>query len=550
VSNHRNHWLALALGLAAAAPALLPTIAHAQATPTLPPSADPALQEQDRLRREKLLHEREQAAPKPAARASEAAAAADGPAFVLQRVRFSNSRHLNREQLSAAAQPFLGREVHLQDLQGLLQRVNELYRNQGIYTAAATLPEQQVKDGTVVIQLVEGTLGQVVVQKNEYLGAPYVQRWIGDPKPGADVDARRLEADVARFNRVNDAKLQAALRAGQDFGKTDLVLEVQEPARTSGQVFIDNYGYKSSGKTELGGLVRRQKLFTDGDRSLAYLSAAEGTQALSLSYNAPVDASGWRLGASASMNRTKMIAGDFKDIDVKGSGSSLAVDSSYLAVSSDTLWLNLTAGVQLSDSSNDVRGVAVSHYEITRLNLGAPLSMTGNGWSWSFNPTLAFAHAGNKLLPEQSTSVTLFTGDSSAVVRIGDKGWYGLAQASWQFTGHKSLPGALAFSVGGPASVRGYEPGQISGDAGVLATLEMHYDGWSPANTHLDMFAFADTSQVKSINPTVHPTAAGFGANWSGWQGLGISLTAGRGLRGVVPEQRGWHAYARVSWAF
>jgi hemolysin activation/secretion protein len=524
-------------------------LASAQAVPALPPSADPGLQEQDRQRREKLLHDREQPAPKPAARTGEASPA-EGPTFVLKRVRFSNSRHLNRDQLAAAAQPFLGREVHLQDLQALLQRVNEMYRGQGVYTAAATLPEQQVKDGTVVIQLVEGTLGQVVVDKAQYLAAPFVQRWVGDPQPGTDLDARRLEADVARFNRVNDAKLQATLRAGQDFGRTDLVLEVQEPARTSAQVFLDNYGYASSGKAELGGLVRRQKLLTDGDRSLAYLMASEGTQALSLSYNAPLDVSGWRLGASASLNRTRMIAGDFKDIDVRGGGSSLAVDSSYLAVSRDQLWLNLTAGVQLSDSSNDVRGVAVSHYRITRLNLGAPLSMTGTGWTWSFNPTLAVAHAGNQLLPEQSTSATLFTGDSSLLYRLGDRGWYGLAQASWQFTGHRSLPGALAFSVGGPASVRGYEPGQISGDAGVLATVEMHYDGWSPGGTHLDMFVFADTSEVKSINPTVHPTAAGLGASWSGWKGLGLNLSAGKGLRGVVPEQRGWHAYARVSWAF
>jgi len=536
--------MALALGLHAVLPAL------AQTVPTLPPSADPALQEQERLRREKLLQERQQAVPRPAVPAGAAEAAKAGPAFVLQRVRFTTSRHLTREQLAEAAQPFLGHEVHWPELQGLLQRVNQLYRSLGIHTAAATLPEQQVKDGTVVVQLVEGTLGQVTVENNQYLDAPWVQQWVHGVTPGADLDARKLEADVARFNRVNDAKLQAALRAGQGFGQTDLVLSVQEPARTGGQVFVDNYGYKSSGREEIGAIVRRQKLFTDGDRSLAYLMASEGSQSLSLSYNAPLKASGWRLGASASLSRTKMIAGDFKDIDVKGDGSSLALDSSWLAHSSDRFWLNLTGGVQLSDSSNDVRGVAVSHYAITRLSLGAPFTLTGEGWQWSVNPIFASARARNKLLPEQSTSVNLFTGDSSALYRFKESAWYGLAQLSWQVASHKSLPGALAFSVGGPTSVRGYEPGLISGDGGVLAAAELHYDGWAFSGTRTDVYGFVDTSAVHSINPTVHPTSAGIGFNWSGWHNTSLAVTAAKGVRGVVPEQRKWNAFARLSWSF
>ncbi len=536
--------MALALSLHAVLPAL------AQTVPALPPSADPAQQEQERLRREKLLQERQQAAPKAPAAAGEAAPADTGPSFVLQRVRFTSSRHLTREQLSAAAQPFMGREVRWSDLQGLVQGVNQLYRSQGIFTAAATLPEQQVKDGTVVVQLVEGTLGQVVVENNQYLAAPWVQQWVHGATPGTDLDARRLEADLARFNRINEAKLQAALRAGQNFGQTDLVLSVQEPARTGGQVFVDNYGYKSSGRVELGALVRRQKLFTDGDRSFAYLTASQGSQALSLSYNAPVQTSGWRLGASASLSRTKMIAGDFKDIDVKGDGSSLGLDSSWLAHSSQRFWLSLTGGLQLSDSSNDVRGVAVSHYAITRLNLGAPMTLSGERWQWSFNPVLSAAHARNKLLPEQSTSVNLLTGDSSLLYRLNESAWYGLAQLSWQFASHKSLPGALAFSVGGPASVRGYEPGQISGDGGVLAIAELHYDGWTLAGARTDVYGFVDTSAVRSINPTVHPTGAGLGLNWSGWHNTTLSLTAAKGLRGVVPEQRKWNAFARLSWSF
>lgn len=549
VSKFSRSWPALALAGAALAPAVLPTIARAQsAPPVLPPAADPALQEQERLRREQLQQQRE-AAP-PAKREDKPAAATDeGPSFVLQRVRFSASRHLQREQLATLTQPLLGRPIRWSDLQALLERVNQLYRELGIYTAAATLPEQQVQDGTVVVQLVEGRVGQVLVAENAYLSDGWVRGWVGGVQPGGDVDARRLEADLARFNRINDARLQASLKAGQAFGETDLVLAVQEPARTSGQVFIDNFGYASTGRAEAGVALRRQAVLTEGDRVAGHLSGSQGTRALSLSYSAPAGTSSWRFGGSASTSTTRMVAGDFAALNVKGSGHSVGLDASVLAHSADSWWWSATGSVQVADSGNDVAGAAVSRYQVTRVNLGAPLTVTGTGWQWSFNPVLTQARARNRLLPDQSVNATLFTGDSTLAWRFA-RDWYVLGQLSWQLSNRKGLPGALAFSVGGPVSVRGYEPGQISGDEGFTTGWELHADGWSPGGTRVDLFAFVDTSEVRSINPRVRPTAAGLGANWSGWSGLTLSVTAGRELSTVVPEQRGWHAYARLSRSF
>lgn len=536
------------LALLCALGALSPVQAGAQTPPVLPPAADPGLQQQDRLHREKLQREREQLAPRPAGRGDAAKADESGPAFTLQRVRFSNSRHLSREQLTAVAQPFLGRELRMAGLQQLLDAVNELYRSQGIYTAAATLPPQQVRDGTVVIQLVEGRLGQVHVEQNRYLDGDWVRRWVGEPAAGSDLDARRLEADVARFNRVNEAKLQAALRAGQDFGLTDLVLGVQEPARLAGQLFVDNHGYESSGRAEIGGVLRGQRLLLDGDRALAYVLASAGARALSLSYNAPVGASGVRLGASVALNRSHLTAAAYRDTDVRGAGRSATLEGSWLAWSGASSWLSLTAQLQSSNSSNAVKGVAVSDYAIDRLGVGAPLTVTGAGWQWSFGPSLTLARARNRLLDGDTRRIGLFGGDSQLLARLGDGGWYGLGQLSWQASTGKALPGALAFSVGGPASVRGFAAGSFSGDRGLTASGELHYDGWAPAQTRVDAYAFLDTSAVATPLGTVHPTGAGFGVNWSGWQDLTLGATAARGLRGS--ERREWQFHLRLAAAF
>ena len=60
--------------------------------------------------------------------------------FVLQRIRFSASVFLQQSELEALAQPYLGREIRLSDLNALLAQINALYEKAGQLTARAIIP--------------------------------------------------------------------------------------------------------------------------------------------------------------------------------------------------------------------------------------------------------------------------------------------------------------------------------------------------------------------------------------------------------------------------
>ena len=53
-------------------------------------------------------------------------------------------------------------------------------------------------------------------------------------RPGDLVRPERLEDDIIRFNLLNNSQISAELRAGSEFGATDVALKVDEPPINSG----------------------------------------------------------------------------------------------------------------------------------------------------------------------------------------------------------------------------------------------------------------------------------------------------------------------------
>ncbi len=388
----------------------------------------------------------------------------------------------------------------------------------------------------------------MVVEGNSYLAEPYVREWVPFAGGKTLVDMNALESNILEFNRVNDARLQAELRAGKDFGLTDIVVVVDEPLRNTVQLFIDNYGYTSSGEAEVGAIYRRQGVFTGNDRGLLYALASDGNQAFTAIYSAPVKASRWRLGGSLAINQSEVTEGDFKDLSVEGDSTSMTLDASWLAMSSSHFWLNALGSAMYSNSSTSVLGEDISDYTISKLSSGAQLTWLGSGWQISARQLVGWVNAQNQSATDGDKTFAVLNGDASAYYRPAQSDWYGLMQMDYQYTNEEALPGAVAYSIGGPTSVRGYAPGLISGDYGIQTSLETHYSGMSALGGDLDPFVFYDFGTVLSKNPTQTAQAAGVGLGWTGVKGFSASMTYANALDDILPDQDDWVVYARLSW--
>ena len=156
--------------------------------------------------------------------------------------------------------------------------------------------------------------------------------------------------------------------------------------------------------------------------------------------------------------------------------------------------------------------------------------------------------AKNKSATDGDKSFAVLNGDASAYYQYGQSDWYGLAQMYYQFTNEEALPGAVAYSIGGPTSVRGYAPGLISGDYGLQTSLETHYRGMNALGGDLDPFVFYDFGTVRSKNPSQTAQAIGVGLGWTGTRGFSANMTYANALDDILPDQDDWVLYARLSW--
>ncbi|MFC3153379.1 ShlB/FhaC/HecB family hemolysin secretion/activation protein [Litoribrevibacter euphylliae] len=550
----KSNLLPLAVGTFISAVSFIPVSSVAADLPNaLPQSIDPGARDRELQRREERLEQKQRQDNSPviddgSESSEEASSDTAETTFKLNSIRFTKSELLTRDELTAIVKPWLGKDVSLSDLNKIVDQVNKLYRAKSIFTATALLPKQEIKDGVVIIRIVEGKLGKVGVEGNGYLSEDYVQSWLEDQKNNTNIDIKFLEKDIQRFNRVNDQRLVAELRAGETFGLTDIVVNVQEPERNTFQLFADNYGYESSGENEVGFYYQRQKLWLDGDRSLFYTTRTKGASSYSVSYNAPVKNTGLRLGMSGSYSDTEVVEGDFADVEVKGDSQALNFDASWLAFSSSNFWLNLVATAGHTWSETEVEEVDLSKYKLVQTQGGVQLTWFGPSWQVSARQTIGFSENQDQLL-DKSRQFMLLKGNLTAISRPLPINVYGLFQSDWQFVDEEGLPGSVSYSLGGPASVRAYDPGFVSGDEGYYIESELHYDGFTLAQGTFDTYLFYDWGQVKSLNPTETLAALGAGVAWQS-QGWAFDFTVARAMKEVVPGQDDWASFGRVSVSF
>ncbi|WP_158078597.1 ShlB/FhaC/HecB family hemolysin secretion/activation protein [Microbulbifer mangrovi] len=525
--------------------------------------ADAGARETEIRRREERLRERKTSEALPSLEEIQVVgdpSASEGPEFELRSVRFTSSELLSEQQLRDIATPFLGQQVNHARLMEMIEVINRTYREQGVYTAVAVLPQQEIKDGVVVVRLIEGKLGEIRFEGNEYTSEAFLARWMTDHQGLETVDMPRLQADILEFNRVHDERIRAELRRGESFGLTDIVVTVEEPERGYFQAFTDNYGYESSGREELGFMYRRQHLLSDGDRSIAYLSGSEGAQSLSLSYNRPLGGSRWRVGGSGSVTRTDLTEGDFATSEVAGDSYRVGLESSWLAWSGERLWLNLLGAAGYTRSTTEIAGVVFSDDAITQGQAGVSLNWVGRQWQVSGRQMISYTDFDDKSDvggARQATSETLYNGGLTGYYRYRDSGFYGLLLSEWQYSGGQQLPGSLSFALGGPTSIRGYLPSAVSGDRGWYGQAEIHYDGWRLWNVAVEPYLFFDYGEATSLDPSSEGSgnlrtplsSAGIGLGLAGAR-WGATLSVAEAGKLVTPNQDEHAFYARLNFRY
>jgi hemolysin activation/secretion protein len=511
------HLSALAAVLTLAMPAF--------AQPVTPPDAGQVLRELERT-----------VAPPPRATTTltlpaDADASADtGQRFPVATIRIEGAQGIATAELQALVADLAGRQTSLGELRQGAQRITRLYRERGYVVARAYLPAQDVKDGVVVIAVLEGALNSSAIDNRSVIRQQVLEDIVraqglnGRPIEAAGTDRTLLLlADLPAMGNVS-----GNLKPGERVGTSDLIIDAEAGKTIEGALSLDNHGNRYTGQNRLSGSVNFNSPSGTGDR-LA-LRATTTDQKLwfgRAAYDVPVASDGLRAGLALSSSRYDL-GREFAKLDASGTAHTAGLHTSWpmvrglnrnvwLAGSLEYRKLHDDVASTQSDTDKNARAATFDAYG----DLADPLLGGGyNTWRVSGSvghlkirtPVAAQADAAG---PRAAGGYQKLQASAQRLQSITTQTVLSIAMSGQLAS--KNLDSSEKFVLGGPDGVRAYPQGEGAGDEGWLANVELRQS----LATGLRATAFYDVGQVKfSDRPYLE------GRNKLVLRGYGVGLLA------------------------
>jgi len=452
-------------------------------------------------------------------------------------------------ELQLVLAPYTGRELTFAELQQACNAVTAFYRERGYFVASAVLPAQEIGNGEVTIQVLEGRISKVtmVPDANVRMQPEVARRYLDALVPaGQPVQEDRLERALLLTQDMPGMGARAELSKGQGLGESELAVQLTEGPLASGTVNLDNSSSRYTGATRLSGNVALNDLGgLGGQLSLLASTAGDGFRYGRAGYVAPVGDSGMKLGAAFSRLRYKL-GKEFESLDAHGTASVSQVIATYPLLRSRSTNIQLRTGFDDKRYENFANGAQTSDKHVQVLPLAVTFSRQQEDAMTQASLELSLGRldlGGNTASLEADAAGAHTQGRFSHLAYAlgryqrlaGNLGL--LVNASGQFAS-SNLESGEKMSLGGPGRVRAYPAGEASGDEGHVLTTELHYElpQW-----RTDLAAFLDVGHVR-LNNGVYAGAlaangpgnsytlkgAGLGATWRAAGGASLQLQVAR----------------------
>ena len=475
----------------------------------------------------------------PTIRIEEASAApasdASSATVLVNDLQFSGARVYPATQLLAITQFRPGSQLTLGQLQAMAARITEHYRRHGYFVARAYLPAQDITGNVVTIAVSEGKYGQINLRNQSRLDDQRARDVLAGIDSGDTIELLPLENRLLLLSDIPGVRVTSTLVPGATPGTSDLLVDVADNRRISGQVDIDNAGNPYTGEWRVGGTINFNNLAGLGDvASLRLQTSGSGLSYGRASYQVPFG----RATVGVAYSRLDYALGkQFSDLGAHGTADVASLFGSVALIRSRNSNLYFGAGYDRKTLKDEL-DLFPSAGRTARANVGY-VSLYGNhddnfggGGSSSF-----FISAARGKLDIQTPAALLVDAatartngsygklvySASRLQRLGNS-WSLNAAVNGQLAS-KNLDPSEKFVLGGMDGVRGYPQGEAFGDEGYLASLEARYllgrlSSHVPGQMHL--LGFVDAGRV-TINKEPwyagpnerNLSAAGVGATWN-----------------------------------
>lgn len=405
--------------------------------------------------------------------------------FQVKRVEVLGSTAFSPKELAKVVAPFVGKVATFEQLLEIRKVITELYTRNGYTTSGAFLPPQDVSNGVIKIQVVEGELERIEVEGLDHLQKSYARDRIALATK-APLNIRRLE-EALQLLQLNPLfeRVQAELAAGTAPGRSVLILTLKEAPPWTSALLIDNRDSPSVGSIRGTAILGNNNLFGLGDRFNAEVGRTAGILRYNFGYEIPLNAREGTLSLRYDNGNSRIVEQPFAPLDITGDTQtySLGFRQPIIRTPITEFALGLVGDLRRSDTF--LFGDEPFSFSPGPENGESRVTVVRFNQDW-------LSRSRNRVLAARSQS-SLGLGILGATVNdTGPDGrffsWLGqfqwvqalgpdttlIARVGAQLTPDSLLP-LEQFSIGGIDTVRGYRQNQRVGDNGIAGSVEARF---------------------------------------------------------------------------
>lgn len=441
--------------------------------------------------------------------------------FDIARFQVEGNTLLDPAAVAQLLAPYAGKERDFGHVQRALEALEAAYQARGYNVVQVVLPEQELNEGVVRLQVVETRIGAVRVEGQRHFDAANVRASLPGLREGVTPNLTDVSASLKLANENPAKKTTLRLQAGARDEEVDAVIRVEDDKPWRIGASLDNSGNRTTGRTQVTTQFQHANIGgSDHVLSLQYTTTMEKPSQVSV-YGAGYHIPLYRLGDSLDLFVSR------SDVD---SGSILAgIVNLQVSGRGTVAGARYNQNLPRKGDYESVLTYGFDHkaYESSVLLFGNqlgndvtvhPLSLTYSGAWNDAQSAIGFGITALRNLPGGSRGRAADFALARAGARAGYRAlklnagytraladdWQARLVFAAQYSPDALIPGEQ-FGVGGQSTVRGFDERDIAGDSGHFLNAEIYSPNLCRQVVALAVqcraVGFFDAGRVRRNNP-------------------------------------------------
>lgn len=468
---------------------------------------------------------------------------AEGPRFEVRSYSVAGGTVFRPSEVDALLTPYIGREVSFAQLEAARTALQAAYHQRGFGAAQVTIPEQELSEGTVILEVLEPKLTELTLQGAQHHDDENIRRSLPALSEGSMPNTEAVARQLSLANENSSKQTDVTFRSARKPGEIAATVSVADNNPLRRFLTVDNSGTPSTGTHRISVGLQHANLFNrDHVATVQFTTSIEKPSEVTIvgvGYRIPLYESGNSIdlvggfssvssGQVQVLNTTASVSGSGRIFSARYNWHLPRIGELSQRVSMAADWRDFDSSFQLDNAPGNQVPRVITH----------PISLSWSG-NWrndlreaGLNVSVARNLQGGEHGRDADFNI-LRTGANArfAVMRAGAS-WFQLLPRDWrirlqaqaQYT-RDALVSGEQFGVGGADSLRGLRERVLANDRGWRAGVDFDTPAWTYDTWVMRGVLFGDVAHLYRVNPLpgensrdgVASAGVGLRVNYSTW---------------------------------